>query len=545
MPIVQISRIQHRRGKRTDLPQLAAGEFGWVIDEQRLFIGNGTVSDGAPAVGNTEIVTSGSSAFTTALNHTYKGYLADSTPITTTQQRTLQKRLDDYVSVKDFGATGDDSTADVTAIQNAIDEVYIDTDKTDTRSRRVLFFPAGTYRINAALKIPPHAHLVGEGPDKTIIRNSGNNAVMVMQDNIGQVGSDIGNGAATLFDTDSKINTSGIPVTDVQISNMTLKNTVAYAGITLSRTSNAYFNNVKFEGSYASGGADASTSKGITVEDSTATYITHNINFNQCMFKKFARLVDISNDSTNIRFHDCDFSTAYYGALLGAEMDGSTAGLTNGPRDVHFASSSWSDIGQQAIYVKPTTGANTGVGPRNIISQGNWYAKTVANNFEGIGTLNEVPVIQYDNDECSSHMDFFERSDLRRSDGSSHMNAAPEIQGIGIQDKAIKSQTLADNTSSATTINEYPALAGKGLRIKYKIVRGTLDRTGELVVSASTNGVSYDDTYTESGSDCGVELTAVLDDKDSTSGSETVAFKFTTTSTGTAATIDYQTTIIA
>ena len=50
MPIVQISRIQHRRGKRTDLPQLAAGELGWVIDEQRLFIGNGTVSDGAPAV---------------------------------------------------------------------------------------------------------------------------------------------------------------------------------------------------------------------------------------------------------------------------------------------------------------------------------------------------------------------------------------------------------------------------------------------------------------------------------------------------------------
>ena len=80
MPIVQISRIQHRRGKRTDLPQLAAGELGWVVDEQRLYIGNGTVSDGAPAVGNTEIVTSGSSAFTTALSHTYKGYLGDRHP---------------------------------------------------------------------------------------------------------------------------------------------------------------------------------------------------------------------------------------------------------------------------------------------------------------------------------------------------------------------------------------------------------------------------------------------------------------------------------
>ncbi len=64
MAITQISRIQHRRGLATDLPQLAAGELGWVIDEQRLFIGNGTVADGAPAVGNTEIVTAGSATFT-------------------------------------------------------------------------------------------------------------------------------------------------------------------------------------------------------------------------------------------------------------------------------------------------------------------------------------------------------------------------------------------------------------------------------------------------------------------------------------------------
>jgi hypothetical protein len=430
--------------------------------------------------------------------------------------------------VKDFGAAGDDSTADVTAIQNAIDEIYTDTDKDDTRARRVLFFPAGTYRINAALKIPPYAHLVGEGPDKTIIRNSGNNAVMVTQDDEGNVGSNIGNSGATT-------------PTQIQISNMTLRNTVAYGGVSLDRVTKAYFNNVKFQGSYASGGSDASNSKGVTVNNSTAIYSTTGVIFNQCQFTKFARLVDISYNSTNLRFHDCDFATAYYGALLGAEMDGSTAGLTDGPRDVHFTCSSWSDIGQQAIWVKPTAGADTGVGPRNIISNGNYYAKTVSNNFEGDGSIREVPVIQFDNDECTSTHDFFERSDSRES----ALNAAPELQGIGIQSKAIKSQTLADNTSTATKINDYPALAGKGLKVVYKIVRGTLDRTGELVISASTNGVSYDDTYTESGSDVGVELTAALENNDSTAGSETVALKFTTTNTGTAATIDYQTTILA
>jgi len=532
MPIVQISRIQHRRGKRTDLPQLAAGELGWVIDEQRLFIGNGTVSDGAPAVGNTEIVTDGSSAFTSALSHTYKGYLGDSTPVTTSQQRTIGNRLDEYVSVKDFGAKGDDSTADVTAIQNAIDEIYIDTDKDDTRSRRVLFFPAGTYKINTALKIPPYAHLVGEGPDKTIIKNSGNNAVVVMQDDEGNVGSNIGNSSATT-------------PTQVQISNMTLRTSVAYGGISLDRVTNAYFNNVKLQGSYASGGSDSSNSKGVTTTNSTATYTTSNIVFNQCQFTKFARLVDLSFNCTNVKFISCDFSTSYYGALIGAEMDGSTTGLDDGPRDVQFVSSSWSDIGQQAILVAPATGTTDSAGPRQIVSHGNFYAKTVANNFEGTGTFSEVPVIQFDNDECSSVLDFFERTDLRRADGSSNLNAAPEVQGIGISTKAIKSQTLANNTSSATTINEFPALAGKSIRIKYKIVRGTLDRTGEFVISASTTAVSSDDTFTESGATVGVTLSAALDNKDSTAGNETVAFKFVTTNSGTDATIDYQTTIIA
>ena len=532
MPIVQISRIQHRRGKNTDLPQLAAGEIGWVVDEQRLYIGNGTVADGAPAVGNTEIVTAGSSAFTSALSHTYKGYLGDSTPVGTAQQRSIGDRLDDYVSVKDFGAKGDDSTADITAIQNAIDEIYKDTDKDDTRSRRILFFPAGTYRINAALKRPPYAALVGEGPDKTIIRNSGNNAVMVTMDDEGNVGANIGNSSATT-------------PTQIQISSMTLRNTVAYGGMSLDRVTHAYFNNVKFQGSYASGGSDASTSKGITVTNSTAVLSTTNVIFNQCQFTKFARLVDISFNATNIKFHNCDFATAYYGALIGAEMDGSTAGLTDGPRDMQFTSSSWGDIGQQAILVAPATGTTDGAGPRHIVSHANYYAKTVANNFEGTGTFSEVPIIQFDNDECSSVQDFFERTDLRRSDGSSNLNAAPEVQGIGVTAKLIKSQTLPDNTSSATTINEYPALNSKGITIKYKITRGTLDRTGEFIISASTTAVSFDDTFTESGADVGVTLSAVLDNKDSTAGNETVAFKFTTTSSGTAATLDYQTTILA
>ena len=298
-----------------------------------------------------------------------------------------------------------------------------------------------------------------------------------------------------------------------------------------------YLRNCKFVGTYVAGGTDAPNSKGITVR-STNTYSSSNVVFDQCQFSKFARLVDLDYDVTSVRFHNCDFTIGYYGARIGEDTDGSANGLTVGPRDVQFNGNSWSNISQQAIWV---SGANGDI--RNIISQGNWYGLNVANNFEGVGSIREVPIIQYDRDECSSALDFFERTDLRRADGSSELNAAPELQGIGISTKAIKQATLLDN-QSATTINEFPALAGKSLIIKYKIVRGTLDRTGELIVSASTNGVQYDDTFTESGSDVGVTLSAVLDDKDSTSGSETVALKYTTTSTGTNATLEYQTTIM-
>lgn len=57
MAIVQISRITNRKGLQENLPQLAGAELGWSIDERRLYIGNGTLEEGAPVIGNTEILT--------------------------------------------------------------------------------------------------------------------------------------------------------------------------------------------------------------------------------------------------------------------------------------------------------------------------------------------------------------------------------------------------------------------------------------------------------------------------------------------------------
>ena len=74
MAVVQISRIQVRRGKKgqTNLPQLASGELGWAVDSQELYIGNGSVSEGAPQVGNTKILTTADNIFDIADQYEYR-----------------------------------------------------------------------------------------------------------------------------------------------------------------------------------------------------------------------------------------------------------------------------------------------------------------------------------------------------------------------------------------------------------------------------------------------------------------------------------------
>ena len=58
MAVIQVSLIQVRSGLNEDLPSLATGEFGWSIDTQQLYIGNGTAAEGSPNPGGvTEILT--------------------------------------------------------------------------------------------------------------------------------------------------------------------------------------------------------------------------------------------------------------------------------------------------------------------------------------------------------------------------------------------------------------------------------------------------------------------------------------------------------
>jgi len=78
--------------------------------------------------------------------------------------------------------------------------------------------------------------------------------------------------------------------------------------------------------------------------------------------------------------------------------------------------------------------------------------------------------------------------------------------------------------------------------VEYKIERGVQFRVGVLTVNASGSYVSFNDDYEESNSDMGVSLTAVMDNLDSTAGSESVVIKYATTVISTDAVMNYRVT---
>lgn len=193
MAVIQISRIQIRRGRAlsgTGFPQLASGELGWAIDTQEMFIGNGSVAEGSPAVGNTKILTEKDffvdNNMLTLIRHIYK---SDDPSISTGPSpnspivRTLQQRLDDRVTTDTFGTLGNydnnllTGADDTVPLQRAIDQIFLNQSGSEAynsnvegiKSRRILELPAGRFKIISTINIPSYATLVGAGPNKTII----------------------------------------------------------------------------------------------------------------------------------------------------------------------------------------------------------------------------------------------------------------------------------------------------------------------------------------------------------------------------------------
>lgn len=97
--------------------------------------------------------------------------------------RTVQARLRDMLSVKDFGAVGDGTTNDVTAIQNAINAAAAlpasgSVSGLGGISGATVYFPPGVYRINSGITIPDGVKLVGNGERATVINYYGSGSAV-------------------------------------------------------------------------------------------------------------------------------------------------------------------------------------------------------------------------------------------------------------------------------------------------------------------------------------------------------------------------------
>jgi len=253
MAVYQISRIQIRRGQAnqgTGLPQLASGEMAWAIDTQELYIGNGAVSEGAPAVGNTKILTSNDlssqAGLVNTIFYTYK--VLDTSIVTGTSvnapvSRSLQARLDDTVNLANFltpaDVVGNDYTA---ALQRAINQLFLNSGHgyaySTVGNRIKLTLPAGTFNTSSTLYVPSYATIEGAGVDKTIINYNPSITVVGSTTNNSRI---ITTNTATLAMLGASISGTNIPANtsiprQIVIPNSTIFGTTLTVGTLTSGT---------------------------------------------------------------------------------------------------------------------------------------------------------------------------------------------------------------------------------------------------------------------------------------------------------------------
>lgn len=106
---------------------------------------------------------------TGAMDASAVGYTAN---FTGASGQTVQTKLEQYVSVKDFGAVGDGVTDDTVAIQAA------------ATNSGAIYFPEGSYLINAAISVPSNTYLYAENATVTQSTAAGTHAFTIAGDNV-------------------------------------------------------------------------------------------------------------------------------------------------------------------------------------------------------------------------------------------------------------------------------------------------------------------------------------------------------------------------
>lgn len=308
MAVVQISKIQLRRGQKNSqsgIPQLSSAEMAWAVDTQELFIGNGSVAEGAPYVGNTKILTANDNILELAASYRFgsaDNAIQDSVP------RSLQSKLDEYVSVADYGAIGDGTTDNSLAFQTAFTDLFRNA---DPKYKKVLLVPNGEYVFTNDLQIPSNVNIRGETRD---------GVRLVFNANFVRLITDIGSSLIDFSSTNRPEN--------ISISNLTIKRTTGT--VILTGLSNGMFDDVLFEGEYVLGDAVASLfaePSAVFWNNTIAGTVTTDVMFNRCQFRSNSisiKCVQTVFAESEIDFVECEFFVNDTGIYVEASPGQST-----------------------------------------------------------------------------------------------------------------------------------------------------------------------------------------------------------------------------
>ena len=488
MAIVSISRIQVRRGRENQdgVPQLASGEMAWAVDTQKLYIGNGAVSEGAPAVGNTEIVSTKTNLFQLADQYIYNNG-GDSAAISGDPviSRTLQQRLDENVSVLSFGVSGDNSEQTV-LLQNAIDQLFANTDKATPSSRVTLKIPAGQYRLNASLKIPPHTNIVGDGSDKTFIIQTGNEPIFETVNDT-RTPSNAGDQTSTTNATQAR---------NIRLDGMTLETSGDNIGILLRDCGNSNFKDLHIKSNWTSGTASTSNSIGIKcLTLSTSQDIAQNNNntfdgikiegFGYALVSDYSALM-LDNVFTNGVIEMCD-----YGIQLGYDANNEGNNL-QGPTGNKFNNTKFIDVDQNGLVIFN--------GTHNMSSNNRFY--DVGNDGGDEGSP-QHSIINFKSAGNKSDGDFFARTYPQAVDTANGQTVyIPEITGTHSGALTENLKITLQNTQTPLQWLKLPADVSKHIEIDY-VYKGdsTNERTGTLTINVDkeNNTVTLDDEFRYTG----------------------------------------------
>jgi hypothetical protein len=532
MAIVQVSRITNRKGLAENLPQLAGAELGWAIDERRLYIGNGTLQDGAPVIGNTEILTEFTDLLLVGGAYTYKGEAAGYTVQTgatpgSPVSLNLQQWLDQFASVLDFGAVGDGVTDDTDAINRALYQLYCR--ESNPQIRRSLFFPAGRYLVTESIVIPPYAMLYGEGINSSVIVLDTSSPTSTLSayvarfgDSLQQTGVNIGNNGAT-------------PPIDISISNMGFESLELVDVFLVEDAEQCTFMDVSFKGPLIETDlADAIDNIACVHFESTLSLVCNNITFRRCTFGGTTWGIQTPNQVSGCLVTESTFDTHYQGISLG-----DPAPVNGGPTGFRILGNIFDNIYAEGIIVAASTVMNAS-GYNMFYDVGNHFNGTTAPasaviNFVGTNNVSIGDMFQ----RTTAYAGTYPRININDGINIAFDGAAQTQQGTYIRQTGTAA-TVANNAINQV-IFTFNASAIKAVQINYTIVRDTAIRTGVFTIVAGTNnagaGLNSNDTGYDNSS------TGVTFGVQEVAGQ--VSWLASTTNTGIAATLNYSVTLLA